>query len=46
MLLKLNYKNRGTATVSFSISFAGDRSGLTVASLGILATSNVVYSIY
>jgi hypothetical protein len=46
MLLKLNYKNRGTATVSFSISFAGDRSGITVASLGILATSNVVYSIY
>jgi hypothetical protein len=46
MLLKLNYKNRGTSSVTFSILFAGDRSGITVTSLGILATSNVVYSIY
>jgi len=46
MLLKLNYKNKGTSPVTLSISFAGDRSGTAVTSLGILATSNVVYSIY
>lgn len=46
MLLKINYKNKGASTVTFNISFAGDRSGITVSSLGILAFSNVVYSIY
>ena len=46
MLLKVIYKNKGTSSVTFSISFAGDRSGVTVTSLGILANSNVVYSIY
>ena len=46
MLLKVIYKNKGTSSVTFSISFAGDRSGITVTSLGILANSNVVYSIY
>jgi hypothetical protein len=46
MLLKVNYRNKGASTVTFNISFAGDRSGVTVASLGILAFSSVVYSIY
>ena len=46
MLLKVNYRNKGASTVTFNISFAGDRSGVTVASLGILAFSNVVYTIY
>ena len=46
MLLKVNYRNKGTSTVTFNVSFAGDRSGITVSSLGILAYSNVIYSIY
>jgi hypothetical protein len=46
MMLKVNYRNKGASTVTFNISFAGDRSGVTVASLGILAFSSVVYSIY
>lgn len=46
MYLKVNYKNRGASTVTFSLSFAGDRSGVSVTSLGILVGSHVIYSIY
>ena len=46
MLLKVTYKNRDTSPITFNISFAGDRSGTAVTSLGILATSHVIYSIY
>jgi hypothetical protein len=46
MLLKVTYKNRDASPITFNISFAGDRSGTAVTSLGILATSHVIYSIY